>query len=413
MNNNIKTRAALAGSLLAVAFLGGVKRPVLADNANANPDETALQSRIDNLQKQVEDLSAQLQQLNKQQDDLQKKSDAAAKAPPAAVAKTKVPITISGLVQLQGLARLNESGPAADGVSTFRLRRGQIGLQAQITPKISGIATFDLAKAQDSNDRPSDEVLQDLYISYQFTQSKDKKKANYIEVGQQKVPIGYESLLSSGALPLVEAALMYQLRDPIRGNYGNGRDTGIQLRGTQGKFDYRLGVFNGFGERQNALAISDAKAIIGRLAYNVTPGWQIGVSYGRGNTGVNASTRADRNLWNAFTHFQKGKLSLQGEYTEGNYVDSTNGTQDIRSYYGNVGYFFTPKLEGVARADFFDYKNLNATVKQYTLGLNYYLKGNNAKFQLNLVRNDGDTAAADSKFRNDWTELRSGFQVAF
>jgi hypothetical protein len=203
------------------------------------------------------------------------------------------------------------------------------------------------------------------------------------------------------------------LRDPIRGNYGNGRDTGVQLRGSQGKFDYRLGVFNGFGERQNGLAVSDAKAFIGRLAYKVTPDWQIGGSLARGNTGVNSSVRADRNLWNAFTYYKKNKLSLQGEYTEGNYMDSLNGTQDIRSYYGNVGYFFTPKLEGVARADYFDYKNLNAAINQYTLGLNYYLKGNNAKIQLNLVHTDGNSAAPGSTFDNDATELRTNFQVAF
>src|SRR5690606_36037158 len=143
--------------------------------------------------------------------------------------------------------------------------------------------------------------------------------------------------------------------------------------------------------------------------------WQIGGSYGRGNTGIDASgTRADRDLWNAFTHYKQGKLSLQGEYTEGNYADLVNGTQDIRSYYGNVGYFLTSKLQGEARADFFDYKNLNAAIKQYTLGLNYYLKGNNAKIQLNLVRTNGDPAVpGNTRFDNNSTELRTNFQVAF
>jgi phosphate-selective porin len=243
-----------------------------------------------------------------------------------------------------------------------------------------------------------------------LNQSKDKKNANYIDVGQQKVPIGYESLLSASALPFVERSLLSQIKDPLKAPYETGRDTGIQVRGTSGKFDYRLGVFNGLGELTNAVANSDTKAIIGRLAYNVTPDWQIGASYGRGNTG---SPRADRDLWNAFTAYKHDKFSLLGEYTEGDYSDPTNGTQDIRSYYGNVGYFLTPKLEGVARADFFDYKNLNATIKQYTLGLNYYLKGNNAKIQLNLVHTDGNPAAPGSAFDNDSNELRTLFQVSF
>jgi phosphate-selective porin len=271
---------------------------------------------------------------------------------------------------------------------------------------------FDIAKVQDSNDRASDTVLQDLYVSYLL--NKSKKNSSYIDVGQQKVPIGYESLLSASALPFVERSLFAQLRDPLRANYDSGRDTGAQLRGTAGQFDYRIGIFNGFGDRQNGLAYSDAKAVIGQLAYHVTPAWQIGASAARGNTGISSSgVRADRHLWNLFTAYKHDKFSLQGEYLDGDYSDPVNGTQDVRSYYGNAGYFLTPKLEGVARADFFDYKNLNATIKQYTLGLNYYLKGNNAKIQLNLVHTDGDPAAPGSTFDNDSNELRTLFQVAF
>jgi len=393
MNNNSKTRAVLAGSLLAAALLGGINRPVLADAA---PDTAALQSRIDNLQKQITDLSTQLQQLNKQQGDLKKDTEKKV--------QSKFPVKLSGNLQVEGIARLNESGPAAATADTFRLRRGQIKLQGQITPRISATAMFDVAK--------STGILQDLYISYLL--NKDKKNANYIDVGQLKVPIGFESSFSASALPFVERSLLSQLKDPLKAPYETGRDTGIQVRGASGKFDYRLGIFNGFGDSQNALANSDTKAVIGRLAYNVTPDWQIGGSYGRGNTGINtAGVRAGRDLWNLFTAYKHDKLSLQGEYTQGDYSDPVNGTQDIRGYYSNIGYFLTPKLEGVARADFFDYKNLNAAIKQYTLGLNYYLKGNNAKIQLNLVHTDGNPAAPGSAFDNDSNELRTLFQVAF
>jgi hypothetical protein len=383
---------------------------VHADEANSVADTAALQLQIDKLQRQVDELSATLKSLQENQ---KKVADANGRAGATPAVTAKTPLLITGLVQLQGLARLSESGPAANSASTFRLRRGQLGFQAQITPKISAVANIDFAKAQDNTDRPADSVLQDLYISYLLNQSKDKKNVNYVDVGQQKVPFGYESLVPSGALPLIETALMYQLRDPIRGNYGGGRDTGIQLRGSQGKLEYRFGVYNGFGERQNALAISDAKAILGRLGYNLAPTWQIGISAARGNTGVTSSVRADRNLWNAYTYYKKGKLSLQGEYIEGNYADAINGTQDIQSYYGHSGYFLTSKLEGVVRVDYFNYRNLHAAIKEYTLGLNYYLKGNNAKIQLNVIKRDGDKDAPGTVLDNDATELRTNFQIAF
>jgi hypothetical protein len=64
---------------------------------------------------------------------------------------------------------------------------------------------------------------------------------------------------------------MFTQRDPFDGGYGDVRDTGVQLRGTQGQFDFRLGVFNGFGDRQNTLAVSDAKAVLGMLTFRPRP----------------------------------------------------------------------------------------------------------------------------------------------
>jgi hypothetical protein len=80
---------------------------------------------------------------------------------------------------------------------------------------------------------------------------------------------------------------MFTQRDPFDGGYGDVRDTGVQLRGTQGQFDFRLGVFNGFGDRQNTLAVSDAKAVLGMLTFRpkAIQGLQVGVSGGTGNTG--------------------------------------------------------------------------------------------------------------------------------
>ncbi|HEX8234814.1 MAG TPA: hypothetical protein VF600_02570 [Abditibacteriaceae bacterium] len=42
----------------------------------------------------------------------------------------------------------------------------------------------------------------------------------YVDVGQFKIPVGYESLASVSALPLVERALMFTQRDPFDGGYG-------------------------------------------------------------------------------------------------------------------------------------------------------------------------------------------------
>ena len=106
---------------------------------------------------------------------------------------------------------------------------------------------------------------------------------------------------------MVERPLIFTSRDPFDGGYGDVRDTGVQLTSNFRDFEARLGVFNGVGDRQNALALSDEKAILGRLAYTGVRNLTLGVSGGVGNTGTNVSVgdatlvrRADRTLFNLF-----------------------------------------------------------------------------------------------------------------
>jgi predicted porin len=216
--------------------------------------------------------------------------------------------------------------------------------------------------------------------------------------------LGYEGdLVSSGALQTIDRALIFSARDPFGGGYGDVRDTGIQLRGTfSNQFDYRLGLFNGLGERQNQLAASDAKAIVARLAYRPTgvPGLTVGVSAARNNTRTDftpSARRADRDAFNVFGAYKRDNLTLQAEYLDGSASGFSSASliptvRDIKGYYGSVGYLFTPKIEGVFRYDYLDTNKDGAgdtDVRDLILGLNYYIKGNNAKIQANLIRRNG------------------------
>ncbi len=382
----------------------------------------AQQSEVEALRAIIGDLQARLSKL----EEAQSSAAAAAKTAPKTVTAKSAPITVSGNFQIHGLAYFNQKGPGAKVPDTFRLRRSDIRLTAQITPKIVGTVQLDPAKSLNLNAsgtaiNQTGNVLQELTLIYQL--QKSAKGANYIDVGQFKIPIGYEGdLLASSAIPNVERALLFTQRDPFGGGYGDIRETGARLRGTSGEFGYDLGIFNGFGDRQNALATSDQKAVIGRLIYtpkSLKNALQLGLSGGTGSPG-----NTSRDIVNAFAVYKKSKLTLQSEYLDG----KTQGllgappaatTRDVKGYYGHVGYFFAPKLEGIARYDYFNTdKNVaNADATDITLGANYYIKGNNAKIQLNLVRRDGNPAAKTGNgagdLRNDRYELRTNFQVAF
>lgn len=419
MQSHFPTRSLLGATALVglgVAFFGAPAH--------------AQQSELDTLREQIAQLQNRLNTL----EDAQKKAADTTKAAPPTTAK--FPVVVSGLLQVHSLNFLTETARngGTRGVDTFRLRRGELRLTAPtITDRISGTVMFDPAKTTTGrlasgattgniNIRARDNLLQEIQISYLL--SKTATSNNTIDIGQYKIPIGYEPLLSSSALPNVERALIFTQRDPFSDSgYGDVRDTGIQLRGTQGQIDYRLGVFNGFGDRQNALALSDAKAIMGRLSFRPkNSGLELGVSGGFGRTGVdttNAINRPNRNIVNGFAAYKRGKLNLISEYLRGNsqVVTDASGTRlsrDISGYYGHLGYSIRPQLEATLRYDAFNTNRdaSNARVRDYILGLNYYLKGNNAKIQTNLVRRQADPGATAS-LRDSRTELRTNFQVAF
>lgn len=422
----------IAGGLLGV--VAAIAVPALADEA-VQPETGKVEAKIvetaaigDDQAKVVEvaatneteELRALVKQLTERLDKLEgeQKKTAAAVAKPSV--SSKLPITISGLLQVHGIATTSESGPDSRSSDTFRIRRGELKISGNISPRISAYAQLDLAKVQDSNDRAADTILQEIVLSYLVNQNKERGSSHYIDVGQFKLPIGYEGdQVSSSALQTIERALMFGSRDPWRGGYGDKRETGARLRGNFGQIEYQLGVFNGLGERQNTTSVRDNKAVVGRLAFRPksVKGLLVGVSAAKGNTGnpTSGGARLNRDVLNAFVAYQRDKLTLQAEYLKGDAVQIDGGNlRDVRSYYGSAGYKFTNKLEGVVRYDVFDFTRgvSGGDISEATLGLNYYIKGNNAKIQANIVKRSGDDFAPSGS-RNDSTQFRTNFQVAF
>lgn len=365
----------------------------------------------------------------------------------------KLPVTLSGLLQVNARGYGNQSGPAGKSFNTLQLRRGELRLTGGITDRISGTIMLDPAKQSSASStstvnaktgavtttttpNQANNVLQELMLSYLL--NKTPSNTNSIDIGQYKIPVGYEGdLVSSSAIPTVDRALMYQARDPFGGGSGDIRDTGVRLHGTAGVVDYQVGVFNGLGERQNALAAGTPKAFVGRLMFSPdsVQGLALGISGASGNTRNTpaAGSQVRRNLFNAFANYTHDKITARAEYLTGkNQVLAAmpGPTRDIRSYYGLLGYSFTKKIELVGRYDYFDFaRNLSpvmgqsgaSKVTEATLGINYYIRGNNAKIQANIVRRSGGEGLIGANgfssnatgFSNSSTQLRTNFQVAF
>ena len=436
-------RPLLSWSLLPIALTV----PTCAIAQDAAPTSTAseieaLRAQVNALQDQLKTLPALLERLDKLEKQGKEAKETATVAAPPVVSGFKVPITITGVMQAQNVSSFGQKGPSPNANDTFSVRRAQIRLTTNITPRVTGLVMFDPARVLNANFRPATSgtggtiainrgasILQDLQISFLLRNrgTGTNSYRHFLDAGQFKIPIGYEStLIPAIAVPLIERSLMFTIRDPFGGGYGQLRDTGVQLRGNQGHLSYRVGIFNGLGERQNDVALSDTKAVAGLLSFNPTevPGLQLGVSGGYGKTGVNGlAGRPTRSIFNAFAVYKRDKFTFQGEYMTGK--SETLGTvtaRDIQGYYAGVAYAFTPKIEGLFRYDTFDTNRdagigVDSTVRDLILGLNYFIKGNNAKIQVNLLRRSG--AAGGGAFtppadmRNDRTELRTQAQIAF
>ena len=413
----------------------------------AHADDAA---EIAALKKLVVDLSARLDKMEKRA----AKEKATAGVPVRVKGGEKV--TISGLMQTN--VRLFAGQTAGfERSDTFQLRRANLTLESEISKKLRAEIGLNFAKrlrlintplAGSGNVDQRSTPLQTLELSYQLRR-KNKDNRDYLDVGQFSLPIGYEGdQVSSSDLQTVDRALMFTQRDAFDGGYGSVHDTGLQLRGVHGRFDYRFGIFNGLGERQNTTALSDAKAMVARLIYRPTQiqGLKLGVSAALGNTRNTAppgglpgrevlSNRADRSIWTLLAAYKQRKWTLQSEYMQAvSQLEDVVGLppapgrslarREIQSYYGSAGYRFNRHIEGVMRYDTFNFdrKLANAAAQDFTLGLNYYLAGSDAKIQANLVRRLGGVGITTGNqfpsgtahdYQNDRTEFRVNFQCAF
>lgn len=408
---------------------------------SASPAQ-AQQSEIDLLRQQLTELQARLDKLESGKVDVKAVT-------PFVNSSSKLPVTVSALLQVQVSSFFNQDTTAARAQNdSFRLRRGEIRLTGQITPRLSGAIMFDLAKtgSQTSTFTPApnggaggtisttnnqaNNPLQEMVLAYQIRT--DPKSPTFVDLGQYKVPIGYEGdLVSTGALQTIDRALFYRETDNVSplnitnagngGGFGDRREKGIRLRGSiTPQFDYNLGVFSGLGERQNTVNdVSDQKIPVARLIFKPRglQGLQIGVSGAKGGNRF-AGTKIDRRIINGFVVYKKDKITFQTEYLSGKgTVNVTPGTfKNVKTYYASLGYLFTPRIEGVLRYDTLKREfQTNATGNKTTealIGLNYYLKGNNAKAQINLVKAN-NSFNTNTPLTGNNLALRTQFQVAF
>jgi hypothetical protein len=250
----------------------------------------------------------------------------------------------------------------------------------------------------------STSVLQDVALTY-MTEYAD------FSIGQFKVPISLEGSNSASKLFFPERSLVSRA-------FGDRRDLGFKVEKKFEYFGYLAGVYNGQG--QNNLDSNDQKDVTLRLeAYPIKDLTLAVVAY---------TSVGDRDLpgtkdrFEGDIKFEKSNFLLQAEAIRAWDVTGTAAAHtkiEGQGFYVLAGYTFFDKLQPVVRIGSVDPEvgkdehgsttlDKNDEVTAYELGVNYYLKKNDAKVQLSGSFFDPEQRVSKTTF-----DLILATQIAF
>ena len=186
--------------------------------------------------------------------------------------------------------------------------------------------------------------------------------------------------MSSFALPFAQRA-------QISREFGDAISTGISFIGNKGALEYNMG---GYTSTRFTQGFKDGAEFIGRIG--VKPFYKQEGSYFKNlklYAGADVGHRGENyGVYSAALTYEYKKFLMNFEYA---YADGSNGDyfdpRKRQGFFATAGYNITPKLQLLARYDYFD-RNLDESKNinhEYIVGINYFVFKQRLKFALNYV----------------------------
>lgn len=199
-------------------------------------------------------------------------------------------------------------------------------------------------------------------------------------VGNTRTPTGYEGAKSSTVIPFVA-------RSQISRNFGNTRQLGVRLKGNYDLIEYDLGGYSSDTYFEKFFPGAEFAGWVTLKPLGKTKNKYGALKLGTGLT--SGSNSINYNVIGAYASYEYKNLYANFEYGK---ADGYNGAKGLSSnkaegFYTTLGYKITPKIQLVTRYD--QYKpNLDYSSdvrKEYSAGINYFIKGQAVKMMLNYV----------------------------
>jgi len=218
------------------------------------------------------------------------------------------------------------------------------------------------------------QFLQDAYLV------STRAPHHTIMFGNSRVGVGHEGTMSPYVLPFVN-------RSQISRNLSNIRKFGIRVKGDYRLVDYDLGGYS-----------SDTffKEFFPGVEFNGMVNFKpLGMTDGRyGKLAVGGGISSGHNdvnyfLSSLYAGYEYKRFWAKFEYIHGNGSNSASGptTTKASGLCATAAYKITKRLEFLLRYDNYDpnEKIAHNYMREYTAGINYYLKGQALKLMLNYV----------------------------
>lgn len=236
--------------------------------------------------------------------------------------------------------------------------------------------------------------FQDLYIESR------RIPHHKILIGNSRPGVGIEGAQSPYTLAFIN-------RSQISRNLANIRKFGVRVQGDYSLVDYDLGLYSSSTNFTSFFPGHEFDAWI-----NIKPLGKTDGKYGKLVTGAGIQSGEKHGmsyyLTGAYAGYEYKKFWTKFEYARANGSNGGSGLTDKRSQglFATIGYRLTKKLELLARYDQFDPdRDINNNLqREYTLGSNYYLKGQALKLIFNYIYCQNDN-------RPDSHRLMVGTQI--
>ena len=204
-------------------------------------------------------------------------------------------------------------------------------------------------------------------------------------LGHFRTPMGVEGGKSMIDIPFVTRA-------QISRNFGNIRKVGVRAKGEYDLFEYDIGGYDS-GTYFRSFFPGAEFAIQAKIK-------PLGKTDGRyGNLKLGGAFSAGHNNINycvsgVSAEYEYKKLMANFEYMAANgYNGASTITADhAEGFYTTLGYKITPKVQLLARYDHYVPNKLipNDIRREYSAGINYFIKGQALKLMLNYVFSQND-----------------------